>query len=122
MVASVAPPVLASFVAKAVVGLVSGLLGIGGLAAAVLALVLLGVSLLVAIGVGQVVSGLLSLVGAAGFALRGAVDPVLVLAVGLPELAGATVGWRVAHALPERPLTLTLSVALVLSGVYVLFG
>lgn len=76
----------------------------------------------VAIGVGQVVSGLLSLVGAAGFALRGAVEPALVLVVGVPELAGAVVGWRVAHVLPERPLSLALSVALVLSGAYVLLG
>ncbi|MDS0293858.1 sulfite exporter TauE/SafE family protein [Halogeometricum luteum] len=113
----------ASFVAiGAGVGLVSGLLGIGGLAAVVPALALLGVPLLVAIGVGQVVSGLLSLVGAAGFALRGAVEPALVLAVGVPELAGALVGWRLAHVLPERPLSLALSAALVLSGGYVLLG
>ncbi|ELZ33937.1 hypothetical protein C474_03220 [Halogeometricum pallidum JCM 14848] len=113
----------ASFVViGAGVGLVSGLLGIGGLAAVVPALVLLGVPLLVAIGVGQVVSGLLSLVGAAGFALRGAVEPALVLVGGVPELAGAVVGWRVAHVLPERPLSLALSVALVLSGAYVLLG
>jgi hypothetical protein len=113
----------ASFVALgAAVGLVSGLLGIGGLAAAVPALVLSGVPLLVAIGVGQVVSGLLSLVGAAGFALRGAVEPALVLVVGVPELAGALVGWRLAHVLPERPLSLALSAALVLSGGYVLLG
>lgn len=48
----------ASFVALgAGIGLVSGLLGIGGLAVVVPTLVLLNVSLLVTVGVGQVVSG-----------------------------------------------------------------
>lgn len=113
----------ASFAALgAGVGLVSGLLGIGGLAAVVPSLALLGVPLLVAIGVGQVVSGLLSLVGAASFALGGSIAPVLVVVVGVPELAGVLVGWKVAHYLPERPLTLALSGLLVLSGAYVTLG
>lgn len=113
----------ASFAAIGVgVGLVSGLLGIGGLAAVVPSLVLLGVPLLVTIGVGQVVSGLLSLVGAVGFALRGAVAPRLIVVVAVPELAGVVVGWKVAHYLPERPLSLGLSGVLVVSGAYVALG
>lgn len=104
------------------VGLVSGLLGIGGLAVVVPALVLLGVPLLVTIGVGQVVSGLLSLVGAVGFALRGAVSPALAVTVGIPQLAGVVVGWKTAHYAPEHLLTLGLAGVLVLSGGYVALG
>lgn len=104
------------------VGFVSGLLGIGGLAVVVPALVLLDVPLLVTIGVGQVVSGLLSFVGAVGFALRAPVDPFLVALIAIPQLVGVVVGWKVAHYTPERPLKLALAGVLVITGMYTYAG
>lgn len=112
---------LAAFAALgAVVGAVSGLLGIGGLALIVPSLVVLGVATLTAIGVGQVASGLLSAAGAAGYFATGDVSVPYALLTGVPEVLGVLVGWRVAHRLPAGQLRIGLGAVLAVSGLALL--
>lgn len=100
-------------VVGAFVGLSGGLLGIGGPVLAVPLLVLLGVPMLVAVAVAQVQSVLVSALTAGGYALVGAISLPVALLVGIPQLVGAVVGWRVAHRVPPGRLRTALGVALV---------
>ena len=101
-----------------VVGVSGGLLGVGGPVLAVPLLVAGGVGLLPALAVAQVQSVFVSAFAAAGYLFRGAIAPELVALVGVPELAGVVVGWRVAHHVDEARLTRVLAVLLVALGPY----
>lgn len=92
----------------------SGLVGIGGPMLTVPLLVTLGVPVLESLASAQVQSIVIAGVGSAGYLVAGAVDWRLAVVVGVPELAGVLLGWRIAQALPERTLKLAL--------VAVLFG
>ena len=52
-------------------------------------------------------------VGTLGYVLHGAVDWRLAAIVGIPELAGVLIGWRIAHALPTKTLKAALVAVLV---------
>ena len=82
------------------VGLVSGMLGLGGPMLSVPLLLALGVGVLEALAAAQVQSIVIASVGTIGYALHGSVDWPLVGLIGLPELAGVIIGWRIARALP----------------------
>ncbi|WP_103028700.1 sulfite exporter TauE/SafE family protein [Salinibacter altiplanensis] len=98
------------------VGVMGGLLGVGGPVVAVPALVGLGMPMLRAIAVAQVQSIFLSLFAAIGYGIVGAVDPALALLVGLPQLAGVLLGWRLAHRVPAQQLRIVLAGTLVVVG------
>ena len=100
------------------VGLVSGLLGLGGPMLSVPLLLALGVEVLAALAAAQVQSIVIATVGTIGYALHGSVDWGLVLLIGLPELVGVIVGWRIARALPTRTLRGILVVVLLLLAPY----
>lgn len=100
------------------VGLVSGLLGLGGPMLAVPLLLALGVEVLAALAAAQVQSIVIAGVGTIGYALHGSVDWGLVALIGLPELVGVVVGWRIARALPTRTLRTVLVVVLLLLAPY----
>lgn len=100
------------------VGLVSGLLGLGGPMLSVPLLLALGVEVLAALAAAQVQSIVIATVGTIGYALHGSVDWGLVLLIGLPELLGVIVGWRIARALPTRTLRGILVVVLLLLAPY----
>jgi hypothetical protein len=100
------------------VGLVSGLLGLGGPMLSVPLLLALGVEVLAALAAAQVQSIVIAGVGTIGYALHGSVDWGLVLLIGLPELVGVVVGWRIARALPTRTLRAVLVVVLLLLAPY----
>lgn len=104
------------------VGLSGGLLGIGGPVLAVPLLVAFGVPLLPAVAVAQVQSVFVAAFATAGYVARDAVSPVVVAAVGVPELVGVVAGWRIAHAVDDVLLTRVLAVLLVGLGPYVAFG
>lgn len=95
-----------------VVGALGGLLGIGGPVVTVLALVVCGTPMLVALAAAQVQSIVLSGTAAATYLAADAVSGPLAVLVGVPQL----VGWRVAHRVPTRRLKVTLSVVLVAVG------
>jgi len=98
------------------VGVLGGLLGVGGPVVAVPALVGLGMPMLRALAVAQVQSIFLSLFAAIGYGAVGAVDPALALLVGLPQVIGVLLGWRVAHLVPARQLRIALAGTLVVVG------
>jgi uncharacterized protein len=101
-----------------VVGLAGGLLGLGGPLLTVPLLIALGVAALEALAAAQAQSVVIAGVGTVGYAVSGRVDWALVLLIGLPELAGVLIGWRIARALPTRTLRLVLIVALLALAPY----
>jgi uncharacterized membrane protein YfcA len=81
-------------------------------------LLALGVGVLEALAAAQVQSIVIASVGTIGYALHGSVDWPLVGLIGLPELAGVIVGWRIARALPTRTLRGILIAVLLLLAPY----
>ncbi|MET7323702.1 sulfite exporter TauE/SafE family protein [Streptomyces sp. NPDC005549] len=71
-------------------------------------LVALGVPVLESLAAAQAQSVVIAGVGTAGYLAQGAVDWPLAVLVGVPELAGVLLGWRIAHALPTRHLKYAL--------------
>jgi hypothetical protein len=99
-------------------GGLSSLLGVGGPVIAVPVLVMLGVPMLAALAVAQVQSIFIATFSAAGYALNGAVSIELALLVGVPQLVGAFLGWRIAHRVDPERLKVALGVTLIAVGPY----
>jgi uncharacterized membrane protein YfcA len=102
------------------VAVVSGLFGLGGQLLSVPLLVSAGVALLPALGAAQAQSIVIAGVGTVGYALRGAIAWPLVLVMGIPLLAGALIGWRIARAIPADRLRSVLAAVLVATGAYLI--
>ncbi|MYU26052.1 sulfite exporter TauE/SafE family protein [Streptomyces sp. SID8352] len=111
-----------STVVAVIVGLTvsvcAGLFGLGGPMLSVPLLILCGLPVLSALAAAQAQSVVIAAVGTIGFALHGSVDWTLAVVVGLPELAGVLIGWRIAHAVPERRLKFILVGALLALAPY----
>lgn len=99
-------------------GVLSGLLGVGGPVIAVPVLVVLGVPMLAALAVAQVQSIFIATFATVGYALNGAVSIRLALLVGIPQLVGAFVGWRIAHYVEPDRLKIALGLTLIGIGPY----
>jgi uncharacterized membrane protein YfcA len=102
------------------VAIVSGLFGLGGQLLSVPLLISIGAPMLPALGAAQAQSIVIAGVGTIGYALRGAIAWPLVLVVGVPLLAGALAGWRIAQAVPTERLRSLLAVVLVAVGAYLI--
>lgn len=94
------------------VAVVSGVVGIGGPLLTVPLLVALGVPVLESLASAQAQSVVIATVGALGYLAHGAIDWSLAAVVGIPELVGVVLGWKIAHALPTRGLRWALIVTL----------
>lgn len=114
------PPAAAVVPLGLVVALVSGLFGLGGQLLSVPLLITIGAPMLPALGAAQAQSIVIAGVGTIGYALRGAIAWPLVLVIGVPLLAGALVGWRIAHAVPAERLRSVLAAALIAVGAYLI--
>lgn len=90
----------------------SGVIGIGGPMLTVPLLVAWGVPVLEALASAQAQSIVIAGVGTLGYLAHGAIDWPLAALVGVPELAGVLLGWKIAHALPTRSLKYALVVCL----------
>jgi uncharacterized membrane protein YfcA len=101
-----------------VVATAAGLFGIGGPMLSVPLLVAFGLPLLPALAAAQAQSVVIAGIGTVGYLLPGAVDWPLAALVGVPELAGVLIGWRIAHAVPARQLKYTLAAVLVALAPY----
>lgn len=101
-----------------VVAVVSGVVGIGGPMLTVPLLVALGVPVLESLASAQAQSIVIAGVGTVGYLAHGAVDWSLAALIGVPELAGVLLGWRIAHALPARSLKYALVVTLLALAPY----
>lgn len=103
------------------IGIASGMLGVGGPVIAVPVLVLLGMPFLLAVGVAQVQSIFIALFATAGYAAQGSVSLSLAALIGIPQLAGVFVGWKVAHRVDEERLKKWLAIVLLIAGPYIAF-
>lgn len=99
----------------------SGVVGIGGPMLTVPLLAALGLPVLQSLACAQAQSIVIATVGSLGYLLHGSIDWPLAALVGLPELAGVLVGWKIAHALPTRALRNALVTTLCVLSVYLLF-
>jgi hypothetical protein len=88
------------------------MLGVGGPLLTVPLLVVAGTPVLPALAAAQVQAVVVSGVGTLGYLSRGAVDWPLALMVGIPELCGVLIGWRVARSAPPRRLKQIMIAAL----------
>jgi uncharacterized membrane protein YfcA len=86
----------------------SGLFGIGGAALTVPFLILVGVSLLTALAVTQVIVVFLSVFTAAGYVAAGAVRSPLAFVIGAVYTVGCIAGWQMTHRVDTDRLTVAL--------------
>ncbi|WIX77819.1 sulfite exporter TauE/SafE family protein [Amycolatopsis carbonis] len=100
------------------VAVAAGLVGVGGPMLTVPVLVVVGLPMLEALAAAQVQSVVIATAGAVGYLANGAVDWRLAAVVGVPELAGVLIGWKIAHALPTKKLRIALVVALLAVAPY----
>lgn len=96
----------------------SGIVGIGGPMLTVPLLIGLGTPVLEALASAQVQSIVIAGVGTVGYAAHGSVEWALAALVGIPELAGVLLGWKIARALPTRTLKIVLIVVLLALAPY----
>lgn len=96
----------------------SGMFGVGGPMLSVPLLVALGVPVLSALAAAQAQSVVIATVGTIGYVSTGAVSWSLAALVGVPELVGVLIGWKLAHAVPTRRLTYALVVVLLALAPY----
>lgn len=100
------------------VAVASGIVGVGGPMLAVPLLVVLGMPVLESLAVAQVQSIVIATVGTIGYLAQGAIDWPLALLVGVPELVGVVIGWKIARMLPTRILQYALIVVLLILAPY----
>ncbi|WP_433498606.1 sulfite exporter TauE/SafE family protein [Sphaerimonospora sp. CA-214678] len=100
------------------VAVAAGVIGIGGPMLTVPLLITLGVPVLESLASAQVQSIVIAAVGTLGYLAHGAVDWPLAALIGVPELAGVLLGWKIAHALPTRRLKYGLIVTLLALAPY----
>jgi uncharacterized membrane protein YfcA len=102
------------------VAIVSGLFGLGGQLLSVPLLIAIGAPMLAALGAAQAQSIVVAGVGTIGYAIRGAIAWPLVLVMGVPLLAGALAGWRIARAVPAERLRSLLPAMLIAVAAYLI--
>jgi uncharacterized membrane protein YfcA len=102
------------------VGVSGGLLGIGGPVLAVPLLVAAGVPMLLAVGTAQAQSIFVAAFATVGYVARDAVSWPLAVAIGVPELIGVVLGWRVAQSVDAERLTRVLAALMLVLGAYLL--
>ncbi|MDV3128610.1 sulfite exporter TauE/SafE family protein [Mycobacterium sp. 21AC1] len=96
----------------------AGIVGIGGPMLTVPLLIALGTPILESLAAAQAQSIVIATVGAVGYLAHGAIDWSLAAVVGIPELAGVLLGWKIAHVLPSRGLKYALIISLLALGPY----
>ncbi|MEU6132322.1 sulfite exporter TauE/SafE family protein [Saccharopolyspora sp. NPDC047091] len=112
------PPVAAVVALGLAVAIASGIVGIGGPMLTVPLLIALRVPVLEALAAAQAQSIVIASVGTIGYLAHGAIDWPLAAIVGVPELLGVLLGWKIARALPTRTLTYALIITLLALAPY----
>lgn len=103
------------------VSVAAGMFGLGGPMLSVPLLVIFGLPVLPALAAAQAQSVIIAGVGTVGYLLHGAIDWTLAAVVGVPELAGVLIGWKIAHAVPSRTLKYVLVATLLGLAPYLAF-
>ncbi|MFJ8820830.1 sulfite exporter TauE/SafE family protein [Streptomyces sp. NPDC102467] len=101
-------PLTRTVVIGVVVAFAAGLFGLGGPMLSVPLLVVAGLPVLASLAAAQVQSIVIAGVGTVAYVAHGDVVWGLAAVVGIPELAGVLIGWRIARALPARRLKFAL--------------
>lgn len=101
-----------------VVAVAAGMFGLGGPMLSVPLLVICGLPVLPALAAAQAQSVIIAGIGTIGYLLNGSIDWPLAVLVGIPELAGVVLGWKIAHAVPARRLKYALAAALLIIAPY----
>lgn len=114
------PPVALVAAVGLAVSAVGGVVGIGGPMLAVPLLAAAGLPVLESLACAQAQSVVIATVGTLGYLVHGTIDWPLAALVGLPELAGVLVGWKIARALPTRALRNALITTLCVLAVYLI--
>jgi uncharacterized membrane protein YfcA len=96
-----------------IVAAVSGMFGVGGPLLTVPLLVAIGTPILPALAAAQVQSIIISIVGSVSYFSIGAIDWRLAVIVGVPELCGVLIGWKLARAVPARHLRRAMIIILI---------
>jgi hypothetical protein len=112
------PPVARVAAVGLPVGVAAGLVGIGGPMLTVPVLVAMRVPILEALAAAQVQSIVIAAVGTVGYAVHGSINLPLAALIGIPELAGVLLGWKIARAVPASVLKNVLITALVVLAPY----
>ncbi|WP_307797773.1 sulfite exporter TauE/SafE family protein [Streptomyces laculatispora] len=116
------PVPLARTVAVGVtVAVAAGLFGLGGPMLSVPLLVVCGLPVLSALAAAQAQSVVIASVGTVGYLQHGSIDWTLAAVVGVPELVGVLVGWRIARSVPDRRLEYALVGMLLALAPYLAF-
>ncbi|HEY2204663.1 MAG TPA: sulfite exporter TauE/SafE family protein [Pseudonocardia sp.] len=100
------------------VAVAAGVVGIGGPMLTVPLLIALGVPVLGSLAAAQAQSIVVAGVGTLGYLAQGAIDWPLAAVVGIPELAGVLLGWKIARTAPTRTLKYALIVTLLALAPY----
>lgn len=100
------------------VSAVSGIVGLGGPMLAVPLLVAISLPVLPSLACAQAQSIVIATVGTLGYLAHGTIDWPFAALVGVPELAGVLLGWKLAHALPTDTLRNALVLTLGAFAVY----
>ena len=103
------------------VAIAAGVVGIGGPMLTVPLLIALGVPVLESLASAQVQSIVIASVGTVGYLVSGTINWPLAVLVGIPELAGVLLGWKIAYALSGRSLKYALVVTLLALAPYLAF-
>lgn len=111
-------PVALLVVLGLVIAAVSGLFGLGGPMLTVPLLVALGVPVLRSLASAQAQSVVIAGVGTIGYLAQDAIDWPLAALVGVPELCGALIGWKIARSLPTHRLKQALIATLLVLAPY----
>lgn len=101
-----------------VVAVAAGIVGVGGPMLAVPLLIACGVPVLASLACAQVQSIVIAGAGTVGYLVHDAINWPLAVLIGVPELAGVLIGWRIARALPTRSLKYALIATLLALAPY----
>lgn len=103
------------------VAVAAGLFGLGGPMLSVPLLVVCGLPVLSALAAAQAQSVVIASVGTIGYVQHGSIGWTLAAVVGVPELVGVIVGWRIARSVSDRRLKYALVGMLLALAPYLAF-
>lgn len=115
------PPTSVVVLLGMVVAILAGIVGIGGPMLTVPLLVVLGVPLLESLAAAQAQSIVIASTGTVAYVASDSINWALAALIGIPELAGVLLGWKLAHSLPTRSLKVALVVTLIALAPYLAF-
>jgi uncharacterized membrane protein YfcA len=101
-----------------VVAIASGLFGVGGPMMTVPILVAGHVPILLAVAAAQAQSLAIATVGTIGYAACSSIDWRLAVCVGVPEIVGVIIGWKIARRVPSHRLSYALALILLALAPY----